>query len=131
MNGEFSWWLLIVGLVVGAGLVWLVLADSSRRETEVTEEELPAEATWIATTLADAGDDISPETAEHVLRLHRAYLASPPPDEIETWPRPDEPTDDVAEDDIAPATEPEDDAPRWDPPGVRPATGPHESKTAD
>jgi hypothetical protein len=31
MNAEFNVWLLIVGLVVGAGLVWLVIMDSRRR----------------------------------------------------------------------------------------------------
>jgi hypothetical protein len=114
VNSEFNWWLLIVGLAIGAGLVWLVLADSSRRETEVTEEELPAEATWIAATLADAGEEISPETAERVLRLHRSYLGAPPPDAIEDWPAESE----TAQDGGAPAGDgaPErpGDAPRWD-----------------
>jgi hypothetical protein len=36
VNAEFNWWLLIVGLVIGAALVYLVLADSSRRESEVS-----------------------------------------------------------------------------------------------
>jgi hypothetical protein len=136
VNGEFNWWLLIVGLVVGAGLVWLVLADSSRRDAEVAEDELRAEATWIATTLEDAGDEISPETAEHVLRLHRAYLASPPPDEIEAWPPPDETSDEAAraaDDGTVPATEHDDDAvARWDPaPTARRAGPAPESKTTD
>lgn len=80
---EFSWWLLIVGLVVGAGLVWLVLADSSRREVDVEARELPAEAAWIADAMADQGRPIDQSDAEEVLRLHRAYLAGPPPDEPE------------------------------------------------
>ena len=81
VNAEFNWWLLIVGLVVGAGLVWLVLADSNRRESEIAEEELPMEAAWIAATMRDAGEPIEPEMTEQVLRLHRLYLASLPPDE--------------------------------------------------
>jgi hypothetical protein len=86
VNAEFNWWLLILGLVIGAALVWLVLADSSRRESEITEEELPKEATWIATTMRERGRALSPEAAEEVLRLHRAYLASLPPDEDdESW----------------------------------------------
>jgi hypothetical protein len=80
VNAEFNWWLLIVGLVVGAALVYLVLADASRRESEVSAEEVPREAAWIASILGDEGDPIPPETAERVLELHRAYLASPPPD---------------------------------------------------
>jgi hypothetical protein len=79
---EFNWWLLIVGLVIGAALVWLVLSDSRRRETEISEDELPREATWIAETLRESGRRIDPETAEAVLRLHRTYLASLPPDEL-------------------------------------------------
>ena len=51
---EFNWWLLIVGLVLGAGLVWLILADANRRESEIADAELPAEAAWIAATLQDA-----------------------------------------------------------------------------
>lgn len=81
VNADFNWWLLIVGLVVGAGLVWLVLADSNRRESEIAEEELPMEAAWIAATMRDAGEPIEPEMTEQVLRLHRLYLASLPPDE--------------------------------------------------
>ena len=78
---EFNWWLLIVGLVVGAGLVWLVLADSGRREADVEARELPAEAAWIAEAMADQGRPIDQSDAEEILRLHRAYLAGPPPDD--------------------------------------------------
>jgi hypothetical protein len=80
VNAEFNWWLLIVGLVVGAGLVYLVLADSSRRDADVLAEEVPREATWIAASMAAEGRAIDPPTAERVLELHRAYLAGPPPD---------------------------------------------------
>jgi hypothetical protein len=79
---EFNWWLLIAGLVIGAGLVWLILADSQRRDSEISQTELPAEAAWIAATMAEAGQPMDPETAERVLLLHRAYLASLPPDEL-------------------------------------------------
>jgi hypothetical protein len=77
----FDWWLLIVGLIVGAGLVWLVLADSSRREVEILDDELPVEAAWISAALADEGKQVDQPTAERMLRLHRTYLASLPPDE--------------------------------------------------
>lgn len=80
MNAEFNWWLLIVGLVAGAALVWLVLADSARRDADVEAEEIPVEAAWIAATMRDDGEQIDPRTADRVLRLHRAYLAAPPPD---------------------------------------------------
>ena len=81
MNAEFNWWLLIVGLVVGAGLVWLILADSNRREVDETDEELPMEAAWISASLGESGRRLDPEDAELVLRLHRLYLAKAPPDE--------------------------------------------------
>jgi hypothetical protein len=81
MIAEFNWWLLIVGLVAGAGLVWLVLAESRRHDDEIEEAELASEAVWLAAAMADHGDPISVETADRALRLHRAYLASMPPDE--------------------------------------------------
>jgi hypothetical protein len=80
VNAEFNVWLLIVGLVVGAGLVWLVVMDSRRRESEVDAIELPREAAWLSAVMREDGDDVSPEAAERLLLLHRAYLDAPPPD---------------------------------------------------
>ena len=92
MNAEFNVWLLIVGLVVGAGLVWLVVMDSRRRESEIDSAELPREAAWLSAVMADDGYEVSPEAAERLLLLHRAYLDAPPPDE----PVAAEPLEDVA-----------------------------------
>ena len=99
MNTEFDVWLLIVGLVAGAGLVWLVMLDSRRHETEVDAVERPREAAWLSTVLADEGYDIGPEAADRLLVLHRAYLDAPPPDgamtdHATTEPAADEPIDD-------------------------------------
>ena len=80
MNAEFNVWLLIVGLVVGAGLVWLVIMDSRRRESEIDEVERPREAAWLSAVLGEDGFDVSPEAADRLLVLHRAYLEAPPPD---------------------------------------------------
>lgn len=80
VNAEFNVWLLIVGLVVGAGLVWLVVMDSRRREAEIDDVERPAEAAWLSSVLRDDGFDVSPEAADRLLILHRAYLEAPPPD---------------------------------------------------
>ena len=82
MNAEFNWWLLIVGLVVGAGLVWYVLLDARRREVDVDAVERPREAAWLSATLADEGWDVPPEAADRLLELHRSYLDAPPPDEV-------------------------------------------------
>jgi hypothetical protein len=76
--GDFNWWLLIIGVVAGGLLTWLVLAESTRREREIGETELPAEASWIARTLATPAVDAA--LAEDVLRAHRRYLGYPPPD---------------------------------------------------
>jgi hypothetical protein len=78
MSTDFNWWLLILGVAIGGGLAWLILADSSRHEAEVAEEELTAEAGWIARTLNVASLDS--EAVERVLRSHQRYLGFPPPD---------------------------------------------------
>ena len=81
MNAEFNWWLLIVGLVVGAALTWLVMSESVRRDIDVTESEQRGEARWISALVSGAGRPIAPERIEEILRLHREYLAAPPPDD--------------------------------------------------
>jgi hypothetical protein len=78
VGAEFNWWLLIVGVVVGGALTWLVMADSNRREQDVDDRELPAEAAWIARYLQQPKLDA--ETAARVLHAHRTYLGFPPPD---------------------------------------------------
>lgn len=88
VNAEFNWWLLIVGLVVGAGLVWFVLMDARRREVDIDEQERPREALWLSRMLGDEGHEVSPDVAERLLSLHRSYLEAPPPDEAETPPSP-------------------------------------------
>jgi hypothetical protein len=81
MNAEFNWWLLIVGLVIGASLTWLVMADLTRRDEDVDAAEQAGEARWIETILTDAGRPIGADRVADVLRLHRDYLATPPPDD--------------------------------------------------
>ncbi len=81
VNAEFNWWLLIVGLVVGAGLVWFVVADSRRREGEVDADERPREALWLSSILDEEGHQVSPAAAERLLELHQSYLDAPPPDD--------------------------------------------------
>jgi hypothetical protein len=101
VNAEFNWWLLIVGLVVGAGLVWFVVMDSRRREVDIDATELPREAAWLSAQLAEDGFDVPPEATARLLLLHRDYLGAPPPDEPpdDEDPSPDperEPESDVA-----------------------------------
>ena len=82
MNTEFNWWLLIVGLAIGAGVVWLILATTRRDEGDVTERERESEARWIGDAMRKAGRRIDDTDALDILRLHEAYLAAPPPDEV-------------------------------------------------
>jgi hypothetical protein len=98
VNAEFNVWLLIVGLVVGAGLVWLVIMDTRRREIEIDSVERPREAAWLSAVMIEDGFDVSPDAAERMLELHRAYLEAPPPDAI---PTEGQPLDVAAEDDVA------------------------------
>ena len=71
----------MVGLVVGAGLVWFVVADQRRREVDIDNDERAQEALWLSASLEEEGHHITPDTAERLLALHRTYLEAPPPDE--------------------------------------------------
>jgi hypothetical protein len=81
VNAEFSWWLLIVGLVLGAALTWLVMAESTRTDADLTETEQRGEALWIASMLTSSGRPTEDASVEEILQLHREYLAAPPPDD--------------------------------------------------
>lgn len=79
---EFQWWLLLVGLVAGGGLVAIVSMDSRRREDDLADAERRAEATWIADRLYARDPALDPDTVEAVLRVHREYLGLPAPDRL-------------------------------------------------
>ena len=79
---EFQWWLLLVGLVAGGGLVAIVSMDSRRRDEDLADAERRAEATWIADRLYAQDASLDPDTVEAVLRVHREYLALPAPDRL-------------------------------------------------
>jgi len=88
VNAEFSWWLLIVGLVLGAALTWLVMAESTRTDADLTETEQRGEALWIASVLTSSGRPTEDASVEEILQLHREYLAAPPPDDPPTTAEP-------------------------------------------
>src|SRR5262245_13272485 len=79
---EFQWWLLIVGLVAGGGLVAIVSMDGRRREEDLDELERRAEATWIAARFAGQDRRVDERAVESILRAHRDYLSLPPPDRL-------------------------------------------------
>lgn len=79
---EFQWWLLLVGLVAGGGIVAVVYLDGARREQDLEERELPAEAAWIGGRLRARGRSVEDATVERVLLEHRIYRAEPPPDRL-------------------------------------------------
>jgi hypothetical protein len=79
---EFQWWLLLVGLVAGGGLVAVVTMDGKRREQDLSELERQAETNWIAGRLSGTGQGVDALVVDAVLRLHREYLGMPPPDAI-------------------------------------------------
>lgn len=79
---EFQWWLLLVGLVAGGGLVAIVSMDSRRHEDDLAEAERRAEATWIADRLYAQDPSLDRDTVQAVLRMHREYLALPAPDRL-------------------------------------------------
>src|SRR5262245_36007915 len=88
MTAEFNWWLLLLGLVVGGGLTWLVLAETRRREQDLEDDELPDEAAWIEARMVEEGGALPVETIERVVQLHRAYLEVVPASDWpeEEWP---------------------------------------------
>ena len=86
MISEFNWWLLLLGLAVGGGLTWLVLAETRRREQDLQEQDLADEAVWLEERLAEEGRPLSADTIERVVQLHREYLAVvPPSDGADEW----------------------------------------------
>ena len=90
MNVQVDWWLLLVGLAVGAGLAWLVLAEMRRHEDDVSAGERRAEAVWIVDMLAASGTEADVDGILDVLQLHRTFLASVPPNDP-TWTSGDPP----------------------------------------
>jgi hypothetical protein len=79
MNGEYQWWLLAVVAAATLGVIWLLRGTLPRREVDVEQPELAAEARWISRRLQALGGSTPVDTIEQILELHRTYLEEPPP----------------------------------------------------
>ena len=79
MSAEFNWWLLIVGVVAGAALTWLVVADSSAARAGGRRARA-ARRGGVDRAVARPRRPSTRTRPRHVLRAHRRYLGFPPPD---------------------------------------------------
>jgi hypothetical protein len=78
MNDGFQWWLVIVGIGLGAGLLWLVMGRLPREDADVRARERAAEAAWISETIESGGGIAPVALVEEILELHAQYLEGPP-----------------------------------------------------
>ena len=76
MNDGYVWWLLVLGIVIGAAIVWLAVVRLPRRDDDQTRAEQAAEARWISATIERDGGIAPQALVEEILELHRGYLAS-------------------------------------------------------
>ena len=126
VNAEFSWWLLIVGLVLGAALTWLVIAETTRTDADLTDTEQRGEALWIASVLTSSGRPTDDVRVEEILQLHREYLAAPPPDDPPSTAEPTSVADAPATE--APAATAEPTTTTWSEPIEQSSTPPEEPR---
>ncbi len=76
MNDGYAWWLVLVGLAVGLGVMWLALVRLPRDEDDIDPEERDHEAGWIGATIESRGGICPQPLALEVLELHHEYLVS-------------------------------------------------------
>jgi hypothetical protein len=76
MNDGYLWWLVVLGIAIGAAVVWLTAVRLPRKDDDVTAPERAAEARWISGTIERDGGVAPVELVEEILELHTGYLAS-------------------------------------------------------
>ena len=86
MTEQYIGWALVVGIALGAAVVWFVLGRLPRRSEDVTVEERAAEARWISQAIESRGGIAPPALVDEVLELHTRYLEGPPLDVRPTPP---------------------------------------------
>ena len=72
MNDGFSWWLVVLGIAVGIGLVWLFTVRLPVSESDIDAEETVEEASWISETIKSWGGVAPAPLVQEVLELHRS-----------------------------------------------------------
>jgi hypothetical protein len=77
MTDPFAWWLLILGIGIGIGLLWLVIGRIPREQDDVSPEERAAEAAWISGVIGRYGGVAPEPLVEEILELHDQYLKGP------------------------------------------------------
>jgi hypothetical protein len=91
MNDGFAWWLIVVGIAIGVGLVWVFVIRLPRSEADVGASETPIEAEWISRNIETYGGLAPQPLVEEVLELHRQYLVTGATPLPPTWrPSPDD-----------------------------------------
>jgi hypothetical protein len=76
MNDGDTWWLLILGIAIGASVALLMTLRLPRRDDDLGRAERVAEASWISATIERDGGIAPHALVEEILDLHRAYLSS-------------------------------------------------------
>ena len=76
MNDGYAWWLVLVGLAVGLGVMWLALVQLPRDDDDIDLDERDHEAAWIGATIESRGGICPQPLALEVLELHHEYLVS-------------------------------------------------------
>ena len=85
MNDGFTWWMIVLGIAIGVGLVWVFVVRLPRTESDVDASELPFEADWISRNIEAYGGVAPQPQVEEVLELHRQYLTTGPAPLPATW----------------------------------------------
>lgn len=80
MTEQYIGWALVVGIVLGAALVWFVLGRLPRQSDDIGPQERALEAEWISRTIESRGGAAPEALVEEVLDLHTRYLDRPPLD---------------------------------------------------
>ncbi|CAN5545099.1 hypothetical protein BH23CHL6_BH23CHL6_06080 [soil metagenome] len=80
MTESYIGWALVVGIALGAAVVWFLLGRLPRRSDDVGPEERAEEARWISGVVESRGGIAPVALVDEVLELHVSYLDGPPLD---------------------------------------------------